>query len=138
MYFKIYDYISGDLIDQVSVFDFGDIIQNQHTVKPIVIRAFSDIENTVTDLKIYLENKGLWKDTDYGYYTSSVFESSIESGSDKLSNHFTEVPNATALSPGGIPIGWDTISSDFLWIDAQVTLQSGIGEAKFRFFYDYS
>jgi hypothetical protein len=135
MYFKIYDYISGDLINQVSTFDFGDIIQNQHTVKPIVIRAFSN-EN-ITNFKVYLEDKGTWKDTEYGYYVSSTFEPSIESGSTKLSNHFIEVPNATISSLNGITIGWDTTSSYYLWIDSQITDRSGIDAANFRFFYTY-
>lgn len=135
MYFEIYDYISGDLINQVSSFNFSDIIQNQHSVKPIVIRAFS--EENITDFKIYLENKGIWKDTEYGYYTSSNFEPSIESGSNKLSNHFIEVPSATILSANGVSVGWDITASYYLWIDSQITTQSGISEANFRFFYTY-
>lgn len=138
MYFKIYDYISGDVIDQASELNFGDIIQKQHCLKPVVVRAFSDIESTVSDLKIYLENKGRWKDTEYGYYLSSTFESSIESGSSKLSDHFVEVPNATVLSLNGVPIGWDTTSSDFIWLDSQITESDGMSEANFRLFYDYT
>ncbi len=136
MYFETYDYITGDLIEQVSALNFGDIIQNQHSVKPIVLRAFSN-EN-ITDFKVYLENKGTWKDTEFGYYISSAFESSIESGSNKLSTHFTEVPDATASSPNGVSVNWDTTSSYYLWIDSQVTTRSGIDEPNFRFFYTYT
>ena len=137
MYFEIYDYISGDLINRSSVLDFGDIIQNQHTNKPIVARAFKDSENTITDFKIYLEDKGSWQDSDFGYYISPSFKSSIESGSNKL-NHFIEVPNATISSPNGVPIGWDTTSSYFFWLDAQIKIQIGINRANFRFFYNYT
>jgi len=66
VYFEIYDYISGEVIDQAVALDFGDLIQRQHCVKPIVLRALSDTE-TVSNLKIYLESKGIWKDTDFGY-----------------------------------------------------------------------
>lgn len=135
MYFEIYDYISGDLINQVNVFDFGDIIQNQHTVKPVVTRAFSN--ESITAFKVYLENKGTWKDTEFGYYVSSTFEPSVESGSSKLSNHFTEVPGATAVSLNGVTVGWGTTASYYLWIDAQITTRSGMDGANFRFFYTY-
>ena len=137
MYFEIYDYISGELISQVSNLNFGDIIQNQHTVKPSVMRAFS--EENITEFKVYLENKGTWKDTEFGHHDSSTFEPSIESGSSKLSNHFIEVPDATATSPNGITVGWDTTASasNYLWIDSQIASRNGIDEANFRLFFTY-
>ena len=136
MIFEVYDYISGEIIDQADALDFGDLIQRQHCIKPIVLRALSDTE-TVTNLQIFLENKGAWKDTDFGYYKSQFFVPSIESGSTELSTHFIEVPNATAASPNGISLDWHTNVSDYLWIDAQVTeLADGLDEANFRIFYD--
>lgn len=135
MYFEIYDYATGDVIDTADALDFGDLIQRQHCVKPIVLRAIS--EETVTNLKIYLESKGSWPETDFGYYKSQTFISNIESGSTELSNHFVEVPNATASSPNGISLDWHTGASDYLWIDAQVSDEAdGINEANFRIFYD--
>jgi len=136
MYFEIYDYISGEVIDQADALDFGDLIQRQHCVKPVVLRALSDTE-TVSNLKIYLESKGIWKGTDFGYYKAAVFEASIESGNDKLSNHFVEVPNATEVSPNGVSLDWLSGVSDYLWIDAQVSEEAdGVDEANFRVFYD--
>lgn len=136
MIFEIYDYINGEVIDTAEALNFGDLIQKQHCVKPIVLRALSDTE-TVSNLKIYLESKGSWEDTDFGYYKAAVFEPSIESGSTKLSNHFVEVPKATAASPNGVSLDWLSGVSDYLWIDAQVTEKAdGVGEANFRVFYD--
>lgn len=139
MIFEIYDYINGEVIDQVSVLNFGDLIQKQHCVKPIVFRVIADIEATVTNLQIFLESKGIWKDTDFGYDTSAAFVPSVESGS--LSNHFIEVPNATPLDAGGVHLAWNLSEgvSDYLWIDAQVTeLADGVDEANFRIFYDFT
>ena len=136
MHFEIYDYISGEVIDQAEALDFGDLIQRQHCVKPIVLRALSDTE-AVSNLKIYLESKGVWKSTDFGYYTSAIFVPSIESGSTKLSSHFTEVHNATPASSNGVSLDWLSGVSDYLWIDAQVTEEAdGVNEASFRVFYD--
>ena len=137
MHFEIYDYISGEVIDQAEALDFGDLIQRQHCVKPIVLRAL-DTE-PVSNLRIFLESKGVWKSTDFGYYTSAIFVPSIESGSTKLSSHFTEVPNATLADtvPPGVRLGWHDNFSYYLWIDAQVTEEAdGVDAANFRVFYD--
>ena len=136
MIFEIYDYISGEAVDQANALDFGDLIQRQHCVKPLVLRALSETE-AVTNLQIFLENKGAWKDTDFGYYISATFVPSIESGSPELSNHFVEVPDASYSSPNGVSLNWHTNVSDYLWIDAQVTaLADGVDEANFRIFYN--
>ena len=137
MIFEIYDSISGEVINQVTTLNFGDLIQRQHCVKPVVLRALSDTEVMVSNLKIYLENKGAWKDTDFGYYKSATFIPSIESGSTLLSNHFVEVPDATPSDSGGVYLDWHTNVSDYLWVDAQITeLADGVDEANFRLFYD--
>lgn len=137
MVFEIYDYIYGKVIDQVETLNFGGIIQRQHCVKPVVLRLINT-ENILSNIKIYLENKGGWEDTDFGYYKSQTFVPSIESGSNFLSNHFIEVPNATASSPNGVSLNWYTNVSDYLWIDAQVTeLANGVDKANFRIFYDF-
>lgn len=137
MYFELYDSITGDIIETVDNLNFGDIIQDQHCVKPLVFRAFSDIENSVSNLKLYLEDQGSI-DAEYGYYISSSFEPSIESGSNKLSNHFVEMPDASSTSPNGISIGWDTTSSYWVWLDTQTPEKSGLSESNFRFFYDWT
>ena len=136
MIFEVYDYISGEVIDQADALDFGDLIQRQHCVKPVVLRALSETE-AVTNLQIFLESKGTWKDTDFGYFKSATFVPSIESGSSVLSNHFVEVPNAIPSSPNGVSLDWHTNVSDYLWIDTQVSESAdGVDEANFRIFYN--
>jgi len=137
MYFELYDSVSGDTIGRTLNLNFGDIIQNHHCVRPVVFRAFSDVENSVSDLKVYLEDKGTIE-AEFGYYTSPSFEPLIGSGSTKLSNHFTEVSDASSTSPNGISIGWDTTSSDWVWLDTQTPEKSGLSEPNFRFFYDWT
>jgi hypothetical protein len=137
VYLELYDYIKGTPISRVIQLDFGDLIQNQHCISPIVFRIFADSENSISNLKIFLESTGS-NNNNYGYYISSDFEPSIESGSELLSNHFTEVPNATSLSPGGVEIpNSDSRTSYWVWIDVQSSDRSGIIKPNFRFFYEF-
>ena len=136
MHFETYDYINGDILDRIDVLDFGDILQNQHSIQPMVFRAFSD-STAITNLEMYLEDKGSWSDSEFGYYISSSFVTSVESGSSVFS-HFTLVPDATATTtPGNVPIGWDITSSFYVWLDAQIADQTGITNANYRFFYNF-
>lgn len=137
MYFELYDSVSGDTIGRTLNLNFGDIIQDHHCVRPVVFKAFSDVENSVSNLKFYLEDTGA-VEAKFGYYTSPSFEPSIESGSDKLSNHFTEVPDASSTSPNGVSIGGDATSSDYVWLDTETPEKSGLSEPNFRFFYDWT
>jgi len=137
MYFELYDSVSGDAIGVIDSFNFGDVIQKHHCIRPLVFRAFSDTENSISDLKVYLESKGALE-ADFGYHTSATFDPSIESGSTKLSNHFIEVPDASSTSPNGVSIGWDTTSSDWVWLDTETPDKSGLSEPNFRFFYDWT
>jgi hypothetical protein len=139
MYLENYDYITGDLIGSFTTFDFGNLIQNQHCLKPLVFRLIPDQETSLNNIKIYLENKGTWKDTDFGYYIAQSFQPSIESGSSFFHDHFTEVPNASSASPNGVPIPWDstTRASQYVWLDTQITAQTGLNDVNFRLFYDF-
>lgn len=137
MYFETYDYITGDPIAQVAAVDFGDLLQNQHSVKPLVFRAFADSTENISSLKMYLESKGNWADSEFGFYNSQLFVASVESGSDVFS-HFTAVPDASSTSPDSSAIGWDTSSSYYVWLDTQITDRTGITSANYRFFYDYT
>jgi len=137
MYFNLYDYISGNLIASNNNIDFGKILQGQHCVHPIILKAFQDQETNVSNLKIYLENKGSWQSSDFGYYISPTFVSGLESGN--MVDHFTEVKDASSSSPNGISIGWDSTSSYYMWLDVNVSPDKrGINSANYRFFFDHS
>lgn len=141
MYLKQYDYITGNILNQINEFDFGDLSSKQHCLKPLIFKAFSETDETISGLKIYLENKGL-TGTQFGYYIDATFQSSIEAGSSKFSGndstsgHFIEMPGADSTSPNGVSIGWDTTSSHYVWLDTQSTGQ-GSSDATFRLFYNY-
>lgn len=138
MHIQSYDYITGRDIGRIETIDFGNIAQGQHCVKPTVLRLLPDTETSVSDIKLYLENKGTWKDSEFGYHTAHFFEPNIESGSTKMSLHMTEVPEATSSSPNSVPIGYNTTASDYIWIDVKIPLQTGSTEANYRVFFNYS
>ncbi len=139
MYFEIYDYVTGDLISQTLSLNFGDLIQGQHCSKPIVFRAL-DTSN-ITNFTLFLQDKGLWKDSIFGYFTAHDFISSIEAGSVTFSRTFTESPNASSpASPYGVSIPFSDGASDYIWFDVQVfqtgMAQSGTVYPNYRIFYD--
>ena len=140
MQIKTYDYNSGGLInDPASELDFGDVTQGQHCYRPLLIRTFPDTETTIFGLKLYLESKGGWTEAEFGYYTNAAFTPSIEAGSELLSNHLVEVPNATAASPNGISIPTASSISDYVWLDVDLpTTQVGVTEANYRFTFNYT
>jgi hypothetical protein len=133
MHFETYDYITGDLVSIIdslnfNALDFGDIIQGQHCSKPAVIRAIADTETNITDFKIILD-KGLWKDSEFGYFSSSSFIPSIEAGSINFSIFNEGSP--------GIPIPFTGNSSDYIWLDIQV-FQIGTTEANYQVSFNFS
>ena len=138
MRIESYDYISGQSLGNISLnqLNFGDIIQDQHCVKPMVIRMIEDSTSTISDMRFYLENKGPWTDTEYGCYVSADFTSNIQSGS-SVFTHLTEVPGATATSDSSVHIDWhpDQSSSDYVWLDAEIKQKSGMATANYRLFY---
>ena len=128
-YFEIYDYVTGNPLNQIEFFDFGDIIINQHCHKPVLFRLHSD-SASIGDKKMFLENSGTI-DADYGYYTSNTFLSLLESGDSRFT-HLVESPDATTGSPHGVSIGWDGTRSDWVWLDTQVS-ETGVSSPNFRF-----
>jgi hypothetical protein len=93
------------------------------------------VETTVSDMTCFLENKGGWTDAQFGFYSDSSFISAIESGSNYLSNHMTEVQDASSSSPGGFSID----SSAYVWLDVDIPLtQTGIADINYRLFFNYT
>ena len=141
MEFEFYDYATGDVIGKVPLIDFGGMIQNQHCIKPVVLRALAssqENQDTVYDMVIFLENKGQFKDSIFGYYRTPGqydFIPSIESGDSRFVT-LSEVPNATQHSAGSITliINSSTRYSEYLWLEVQMK-QTGYTEANFRTFY---
>ena len=147
MQFEFYDHITGNSLGFSTALNYSDLLQNRHCPKPSVLRGYST--SPLTSFLLFLENKGVWKDSQFGFFTSSEFIPSIQAGSNKLSEnvyslsppyyqlsgHLIEIPNATAVSDGGALIPWGSGSySDYLWLDVQ-SPNAGLIEANFRIFY---
>jgi len=136
MHFDFYDYITGNLIGTENYIDFGKILQSHHCIHPEVFKVVQDTETNISNLMMYLENKGTWTDIDYNYFINSTFIPEIQSGN--LTGTFIEVPDASSTSPNGVSIGWDYTSSYFIWIDVNIPNVRGTNNANYRFFYDHS
>jgi hypothetical protein len=136
MHIETYDPKIGSVIDSNAPgLDFGDVIQSQHCYQPIVLRFRPDTETTVSDMTCFLENKGGWTDAQFGFYSDSTFKT-IESGSSYLSNHMTEIKDASSSSPGGQSV--DSTSS-YVWMDVDIPLtQTGIADVNYRLFFNYT
>lgn len=147
MQFEFYDYITGNPLGFSTSLNYSDLIQNQHCPKPTVLRGYST--DTITGFKLFLEDKGLSKDCQFGFFSSLDFIPSIQAGSnrltdnvyslippyDQLSGHLIEVPNATITSDKGAFIPWGSDNySYYLWLDIQ-SPKTGLIEANFRIFY---
>ena len=133
MHFETYDPVTGDLIGQISILDFGDLIQGQHCSKPIVARAIANNE-TITNFKMFLQNIGL-AGSSFGYYKNASFIR-IEAGDSRFTL-LTLVPNPIHTSPGSISLTFTAGKSEYLWLDVQVT-QVGNTDANFRIFFDHT
>jgi hypothetical protein len=121
-----FDYISGQSLGEIPL-SFGDLIQNQHCVKPIVVKFLRDSKDStdISNVRLKIEDKGIWTGTLYSYYQDASF-SRIESGSVP----FLPFPDST------VNLSWDGTSTDFVWLDAQIKLATGITQATFKLLYD--
>lgn len=140
MHIESYDYITSQVITPVTGLNFGNVIQGQHCLKPIVLKAIADPQDaSVSNLWLYLIDKSAWQGAQYGYYVDSTFTPGVEAGSTSLAqNHVQALPDATAGTPGGIQMGWDTTASYYVWFDVQIPNLSGPNETAFRLFFDHS
>ena len=139
MYLQSYDYASGDSLGQPVALDFGDVLQGRHSQKTLVLRAFPDVESSILDATLYLENKGGWPNAEFGCYVNSSFQPGVNPGSDLMSNHLAVVNDATYGSPDGRSIQMVDSTSGFIWLDVDLpTTQVGATSAvNYRFAYNY-
>ena len=139
MYLESYDYISGEGLGRSQDLDFGDVIQGRHCQKTLLLRAFPDVETSILDATVYLENRGGWPLAEFGCYVRHSFQAGISPGSDLLSNHLAETQDATYGTPGGRSIEMDDSTSGYVWLDVDIpTTQVGTTSAvNFRFSYNY-
>ena len=137
MRFETYDYITGErLSSQAAEIDLGDIIQGQHSPQPVVIRAVSDTTAAVSNLVLYLQSSGGWNVSEFGYYINSTFVPGVESGSSQMQNRFQSAGAPPGYDSTGVPVGWSSGKSHYIWLDAQIPSdQTGVADVNFRLTY---
>lgn len=140
MYLQTYDPVTGSIIsERASELNFGDVMQGRHCTDPVLLRTLPDTETNITNLSVFLENDGGWSSAEFGYYTHPSFTANVESGGELMDNHFTESPNASSGSPGGVNIGLTDSTSDYLWLDIDVpSTQLGSAAITYRFIFNYT
>jgi hypothetical protein len=140
MHIELFDPQTGKSLGTTQQLDFKDIIQNQHCTKPLVVRFVPDQEASVSNLKLYLESKGLNKDANFFFYTSPVFVPGIEPGSVVFLPFVEALGVVSPSSSGGYIVDPTNIPngsfSDFVWLDIQSLNQTGVNQPNFRLFFD--
>jgi len=133
MHLQEYDFITGAALGPLTALDFGNVIQGQHCGRPVVLRALTDGDSSVSGLNLSLINRGAWTTAQYGYYVNPTFVPSVEAGSSQLAAHHFDSTTQT------VSIGWDGTQSNYVWLDLQTSLdQTGINSATLRLSFDHS
>lgn len=139
MYLEAYDFISGDALGRAQTIDFGDVLQGRHCQRSLLLRAFPDVESSILDATVYLENNGGWTGAEFGCYVAPTFQPNISPGSDLLSNHLAEMRDASYGSPNGRSLDTTASVSGYMWLDVDIpTTQVGAtSSVNFRIAYNY-
>ena len=137
---QTYDSVTGQIVsEQALELDFGDVIQGRHCSHPVVLRVFPNVETTITDMTSFLDSKGGWESAELGYYLNSSFVEDVQSGGDLMDNHFVETQDATAGSPNGVPLQTADSTSEYMWLDIDLSnSQTGATAVTYRFIYNYT
>jgi len=140
MQIAAYDPQTGNLLSSsISGINFGNIVQGNYCVSPVLIQPIMTSEDLFTSMVLYLQNNGGYSQSQFGYLTNSALILGVESNipgatGTIISNTFTLVSNATG--PYGVPI----TNSDYIWLDVKVGA-SEIGSTNnlnYRFLFEYS
>ncbi len=144
---------TGNLLsNDITGINFGNVYQGKHSVLPVLIRPRKESEN-ISGLEMYLQNKGGFQFTNYGFFTSSNFVQVYSydqaytglTGVNFISDHFIENTGATG-STGAVHLNLKYNSSDgnyygdYVWLDVQPSLSEtgGTDSINYRFTFEYS
>lgn len=138
---------SGKLISSdITGINFGNVSAGNHSVLPVLIRPEIESE-VISGLDLYLQNKGGFQYTNYGYFTSSDFVQVYSydtaytglTGVYFMSDHFTENTSATGVT-GQVHLNLTNTYGDYVWLDVQPSaLETGGTESiNYRFVFEYS
>lgn len=116
---------------------FGNVAAGNHATTVNVIKPIPDELITLSAVNLYLEDKGMFTKSNFGYFKSSSFISGISAGSDYLSDHFTEMPDVSTVTTGGLEL--TAGDPEFVWLDLDVQeAKYGNGSINYRFVYEFT
>jgi hypothetical protein len=116
--------------------DFGSFAAGNHSknvrvVKPVVSGG------TISQISLYLENKGGLNNSNFGRFKSSDNILNIQAGSDYLSGHFTEVPGVSTFLSGGLALTPSNLEK--VWLDIETgSTDIRSGNVNYRFVYNFT
>lgn len=149
MKIQAYSPQTGELIaDSISGINFGNILQGEHCISPVLILPVKTTEDLFTSLILYLQNNGGYSQSAFGYFLSSDLITGITSyiSSDvtgEISDHFTLVSDPSYASDATGGIGIYSLSDqpcDYIWLDVQVGQQEtgSTTNVNYRFIFEYN
>ena len=107
----------------------------------MVIKPFRTTENAFIQMKMFLQNRGGFNNSNFGYFLSTPFITGISAGSPFLSGHFVVNPTPSLTGLNGVPV--EVVSgniSKYIWLDTQVgALETGSSSTiNYRFSFDFN
>ncbi len=146
MKFSHLDSTGAAITTDLSNLDFGEIPAGLHNNFVQTVRPKLDTENTVNDVFFFLEAKGGFSSSNFGFDKTAAFDSSKASdvgGAAFMSTHLTVVANAQAsdsASGEAITVAGNNIDMDHVYLDMDVdTLQTGSTTTiNYRLVFDFT
>lgn len=134
---------TGTIISpDVAALYFGSVEAGKHCAVPILVKVEGDADKNYTAMKLFLENDGGLKDSQFGYLASTEFSGGVTSSA--LTGHFAVAPgvsNANYTVTPGLPITLvDGQPADYIWLDIEAgTDELGTTSSiNYRFIFEYN
>lgn len=134
-----YNPVNGaELADQVTGINFGAMQPGSHSTNAIVIKPVVTTESSFTELKLFLQSKGGFTSTQFGYFLNSTFVSGLVGGSAQISGHFTVNSNPSLTGAGAVNFTAGT--PEYAWLDVQAGLNENgfTTQARYIFVFDFT
>jgi hypothetical protein len=114
----------------------GSVAAGNHNTTAIVVKP-SALSGSFSSINLYLESKGSFTSSNFGYYKSIEGITGIVPGSDYLSDNFLQVPSVTGYDAGGIALS--PSNPEYVWLDVEVgATDIATDSANYRFVYDFA
>lgn len=126
------------LVDSITGIDFGSMNPGAHCANAVAIKPIKTSETNFLTMKLFLQNKGGFNNSSFGYLKYSSFINNISAGSSFLSDHFTL--NAIPSLTGAGAVTLTAATPEFVWLDVQAgASENGFTHAaRYQFQYDFN